>query len=517
MTTTTPATPMLPVPDEPIILTPEQQPATVPSTTAEQTQQEPPTPSQNSAQALVLIKQAGVLLESAEGILTPPPPAKPKVAWLDYVSGPAVWATPAWQEAVSKYALVIVSWYRSIPRAQRQAYLDGIHSFNPYCRVLHYTIPQQVHGAGGGDAGFPISVNGDPPISVAAKLTKEKWWLYDNKGQTDANRVPLPNAPAFRQVNTSVFIPRVSPIDSASRTLADWWAKTMSQVDHLPGSGGFFIDNLVALESMGQLLGDWDHSFPVGASATAWRAVQKEIRQFYADLIRHVRETNPKAVIIANATQSAAYEFDWLNSRELDQALDGYYFEKAIGASWSTINFKGVYPGGYHSVMNKYILQTKAAGHYSIIGGSTHPATTITPAIPTLQAMRLILCTALLRDGYAHFFKDPTKMGGIEWYDEYDALIGVPIEPPVEAPNITLQTQLTAVPNLWLRQYTHGAVLVNGSSTDTLTVNISYLGDVYRRILGQQAPLVNDGQPVTQNFNLGPLDAIMLLKEPDNA
>lgn len=514
MTTTTPATPMLPVPDEPIILTPEQQPAVVP--VIDQAQQVPQTPSQNAAQALLLINQAQFLLESAEGVLTPPPPAKPKVAWLDYVSGPAVWATAEWQEAVSKYNLVIVSWYRSIPRAQRQAYLDGIHSFNPYCRVLHYTIPQFAHATGGGDAGFPIVVDGDPPISVVAKLSQEKWWLYNNLGQTDAHRVVLPNAPNMRQINTSSFVPRTLPIDSKQRTLAAWWAKTMSQIDHLTQSGGFFIDNLVALESFGQLLGDWDHSFPVGSSSTTWRAVQKEIRQFYADLIRHVREINPKAVIIANATQSAAYEFDWLNSRELDQQLDGYYFEKAIGASWSAINFKGVYPGGFHSVMNRYILQTKAAGAYSVIGGSTHPATTITPAIPTLQAMRLILCTALLRDGYAHFFKDPARMGGIEWYDEYDALIGTPIEPPVEAPNITLQTQLTAVPNLWLRQYTHGCVLVNGSSTDTLTVNVAYLGDVYRRILGQQAPLVNTGQPVTTNFDLKPLDAIMLLKEPDN-
>jgi len=62
-------------------------------------------------------------------------------------------------------------------------------------------------------------------------------------------------------------------------------------------------------------------------------------------------------------------------------------------------------------------------------------------------------------------------------------------------------------PNVWERDFTHGAVLVNGTDSPQ-TVDI---GPGYRRVAGTQDPAVNNGIVAT-SVTLAPHDAILLTK-----
>ena len=73
-------------------------------------------------------------------------------------------------------------------------------------------------------------------------------------------------------------------------------------------------------------------------------------------------------------------------------------------------------------------------------------------------------------------------------------------------------------PGPWRRDFEHGFVLVNPLLTPH-TFSLQDLQGSYgrtgiRRILGTQAPAVNNGQAVTTPFTLAPFDAIILLADP---
>ena len=70
----------------------------------------------------------------------------------------------------------------------------------------------------------------------------------------------------------------------------------------------------------------------------------------------------------------------------------------------------------------------------------------------------------------------------------------------------------------WRRDFENGFVLVNPLNTpynftwDELTGSFNRTN--IKRILGTQAPEVNNGQPVTDTLTLNPFDAIILLADP---
>jgi hypothetical protein len=70
----------------------------------------------------------------------------------------------------------------------------------------------------------------------------------------------------------------------------------------------------------------------------------------------------------------------------------------------------------------------------------------------------------------------------------------------------------------WRRDFENGFVLVNPLSKPHTFTWIELTGSFNRtnikRILGTQAPEVNNGQPVTDTLTLNPFDAIILLADP---
>jgi len=68
---------------------------------------------------------------------------------------------------------------------------------------------------------------------------------------------------------------------------------------------------------------------------------------------------------------------------------------------------------------------------------------------------------------------------------------------------------------VFARRFEHGLVLANGSAVSPYTFDIAELGGgrKYRRFLGAQAPLVNDGKPVRRTLTLPPCDGILLRGE----
>ncbi len=120
------------------------------------------------------------------------------------------------------------------------------------------------------------------------------------------------------------------------------------------------------------------------------------------------------------------------------------------------------------------------------------------------RRMRFGLASSLLFDDvYFSFDYGDKDHNQIWWYDEYGVNLGNSITAPISQ---TGQVQFN-VSDIWRRDYEHGLALVN-PSVNSQTID---LGNDYEKIIGQQDPLINNGE-IISNVTIPARDGLIMLK-----
>jgi hypothetical protein len=179
----------------------------------------------------------------------------------------------------------------------------------------------------------------------------------------------------------------------------------------------------------------------------------------------------------------------------------GGWFEGMMGFSWSAEVWSG-----WDTTLKWYRLglQNLKAPRIAMFHNSLEYGEHL--GFSEYRWNRYGLATALMDDGY--YMVTPTdSYGDQRWYDEFDVQLGYPIDPPPTA----------AWSNgVYRRRFDKGMALVNprtfypakiNTTAKTVTIEAGY-----KRFLGKQDPLHNNGQAVT-TLTLQPGDAIILIKE----
>jgi hypothetical protein len=190
---------------------------------------------------------------------------------------------------------------------------------------------------------------------------------------------------------------------------------------------------------------------------------------------------NSNLRIIGNADNNLSYP-------EYAQRLNGAFFEGAIGKSWSIETWST-----WDAMMGYYRAQIANTIAPKDVFFQAYGSTT------DYRTMRYGLASAMLDEGWYVYL--PTS-GSLQptWYDEYDAPIGIAVDPPQRSPRQN---------GIYMRRYTNGLVLVNPSKTATASINV---GSGYKRLRGTQDPGVNNGQ-AQSTVTLGPRQGLLMVRQ----
>lgn len=164
--------------------------------------------------------------------------------------------------------------------------------------------------------------------------------------------------------------------------------------------------------------------------------------------------------------------------------------------------FPEIWEGGWTGSMRSYLASAtngSALPRINIINSDTDNTGNNTQ----YQAVRFTLASALLSDGYYSYDYGPALREQLWTYDEYAKLLGMPVG---EAFNIYDKSDREIKDGTWRRDFEGGIAIVNATSTAS-TVKLEKL---YRKIDGQDNPLYNNGNFVSQ-VTLQPWDGVVLL------
>lgn len=302
----------------------------------------------------------------------------------------------------------------------------------------------------------------------AGKIDGAGWWLRDAHG----NRARWTSAYDTFDVNITDW----APPDAEGRRYPEWLVEHDYRLYHAhrPQVDAWYFDN-----SMSQPLvkrADWDGDGHDDANDDP--RIARAFRQGHVRSWRRVRALQPDALIIANT--------DDLSSPEYAGQLDGAFLEALVGKSWSVESW-----GGWGSAMRRYqsaLANTRAPRlvGFGVVGRADD-----------YRLMRYGLASCLMDDGYFAYSTLENQYGTAPWFDEFDAPLGAPLDPPQQ------HAWDSAV---YRRRFEGGMVLLNPSSRQA-EVEVA---PGYRHLRGAQEPGLNTGAPA-KRITLGAKDGVILV------
>ncbi len=178
--------------------------------------------------------------------------------------------------------------------------------------------------------------------------------------------------------------------------------------------------------------------------------------------------------------------------------------EGFAGKSWATETWAGWASamGEYRFRLNMTIAPKLAlVGHMDVNVDGSDPYTTA-----PYQAMRYVLSSTLLEDGYYAYSPDGYPDNNLFSFDECGGNAGGPAIGYLGYPT---QTPPTAAwqKGVWRRDFDHGIALVNPKGNGAQTVS---LGGTFKHLTGAQNPTLNNGTSVT-TVTLQDRDGLILL------
>ena len=372
---------------------------------------------------------------------------------------------PRYQEQLARLDVVILGFYAgwqppgyapTASLAMRKA-LKAIKARNPAILVGQYTVLNEVS---------------DDRSDVATRDLREKldttgWWLRDAGGR----KVQWTAQYSAWEVN---FTKWTRP-DSAGRRWPQWLAERNYTAfwREVPEFDIVYLDNVMVRS---RVKADWN--FDGKDDDAGDPDILAAHRAGHLAYWRRMRELLPTALLIGNTDGDLA-DPDWRNQ------LDGAFLEGLMGESWSIEGW-----GGWAAMMARYRAVLANTRPPRIVGFN------VSGTADDYRFFRYAFTSCLLDDGYFSFTDRTQGYSSVPWFDEYDHRLGHALSPPPTAP---------WGERVWRRDFEHGVVLVNPTST-TRTITLE---PGLRRLAGKQDPAVNDGSVVKQ-ITLRSKDGIVL-------
>jgi hypothetical protein len=401
---------------------------------------------------------------SAASAFTNPPFPRLGALWI----GNQIYQDASVQQQLARGSISVISVYPGSGAGTGttvQQVIQNIKAINPNTLVFPYINDMEISSDQTANAAL---------ANIYAKLDSMNWYLYQNGGSGTIVNSQFPGANA---INNTLF----TPPDSNGDIWVTWYAKWAVQQYDVPNPAldGFFLDN-VTWEP--RVDGDYNRDGITDSASNPTTATW--VRQGFRKHFDTMHQLMPGKYQIGNVADwgAAAAVFP-----ELNQQLNGGLMEGMIGYSWSYETW-----GGWTTMMQAYrkvmaAMTTPQLLMFAQVGSATD-----------YQSFRYGLASCLMDNGY-YVFNTSDAYGDAPAFDEYNASLG----------NSTSSPQTTAwQQGVYRRDFDNGIALVNPKGNGAQTVQLE---TSYKRLLGAQAPNVNNGQTVT-SVTLQDRDGIILMK-----
>lgn len=405
---------------------------------------------------------AGLLLPAAGTALAGPPasfdPPFPRVMGMNI--GRKNYHEPAYQAALARHQVLVLDFFPGWRQGQGRP--DPI---GDALRALRDRNGDLLIGQ--------YSTLIDVPMAQQDKVRRTEdggWWLRNSRGE---------RVKPFKEYDTfDANITDWAPPDAEGRRYTEWAVERDFALFHRrhPEFGFWYLDNSTSKPLVERA--DWDGDGRDESNDDP--RVARAYRAGHARGWRRIRALQPRSWIVANT--------DDLSSTEYRGQLNGAYLEALYGKRWSVGTW-----GGWGRVMERYrafMAHTRAPRlvGFGVVG-----------APDDFQLMRFGLGSCLLDDGYFSYANLRDQYSTAPWFDEFDAELGRPLEPPV------MQAWSRGV---FRRRFEGGMVLVNpgGSFADV------DVGRGWRHLSGRQLPELNSGRRLDR-LHLAPRDAVLLRRD----
>lgn len=386
----------------------------------------------------------------------------PKIFGMN-IGGPIYYGDPVLQQKFSRHDVLVLGFYKGWDRGGEGQHsmrdvVRVIKALNPHILIGQYTILSESQDS-----------ESHPSKEKARKLTTEGWWLVDKNKE----RVRWTSKYNAWDINVTKW----APPDRNGLRYPEWLARYdyWTFFKPVPEFDIWYFDNVPTRPS--SRIADWDldgrnDGRDEPRIATAYR--QANVMEW-----EEARRLKPQALFIGNAPD--------LSSPEYKGRLQGAFLEFWMGRA-SSIEARH----GWDAAMSQYraVLQDTAAPHIVAINVHGRP--------DDYQLMRFGLTSCLLEDGYFSYTEIDSIYRTVSWFDEFDANLGQPTDPPSRAPWKN---------GVYRRNFEHGVVFVNPSRIARTII----LEPGYRHIDGKQDPITNNGKPV-RSVTIQARDGLILLK-----
>lgn len=266
---------------------------------------------------------------------------------------------------------------------------------------------------------------------------------------------------------------------------------------------GFFFDNIFYRERTNA---DYDRNgSPDGLTAVAQ---MQAIQNSHAAAAAYYRIQWPEALLLANSADWREYEtaggYGSFSNSVLSQKYDG-------GAIESIQNYESL---AFSSLISAIATQRNAYldAKLGIMGWDIGSLT-------NYSLMRYGLGVSLLTSTYYYPFVGAYRSEDLPnlWFDEFDFDLGQPTEPIQTSARYLAGSAGTLGEGIWRRDFDNGIVLVAArrSNGATTPYAMTSLGGTFYRLVGTQAPSVNNGAATTF-WTPAPREALVLSRIPLN-
>ncbi len=373
-----------------------------------------------------------------------------------------------------------------------------LKSLNPSIKLLHSSsIVQNGNSTDPNASDYPIKMKTE---SQKGKNGNGDWWLRTANG---ANITGF-NSNLWRANFTETVTP-----DANGRRLPEWYflflySRNSDGIDYVSQGTGlregswdglYEDDQYISYGPMGISNADYDED---GAADNAWDSdVRTWVMRGHIAFRDAMKAKEPKWLFVANMagrlnpSETVPTSFQKIN--------DGGFFER---------HSRIEYTQGWQEMMNRYRLGLSwlTGPKIGMLHNDLNTLRTNYPAsgFTDFRWNRYMLCSTLLDNGY--YVVSDTTYQKVLWFDEHwggslqkVGYLGYPIDPP--------QTSAWSQ-GVYRREFDNGLVLVNPKGNGRKTIEV---GTGWKRLLGQQDPIHNDGKPVT-SLTLSEQDGIILLR-----
>lgn len=475
---------------------------------------------------LVAIDEAGARCDEltvTDG-LDPYKQTFPKIAGVFIGSQPWNTLTPAGQsprERAAKHDAILVNTWRLWGGGEGGAApaMQAIKNLNPAIVIGSYTAPIET-----GDSGALLEPE------VVAKLNAGPgpnfigdWWARDVNGNKTSQ------FPSVFMTNVTHF---VHP-DADGRRFSQWYAEWYNQHKFavVPQFDLMYSDG-VTMTAPRQIVAGYNHpDWNRDGVTDAWSQNLSSLGNLHfrtglATYFMRFAQLRPTLLQIGNVGGQAGYGIPVkpLATAEYQYLMNAALFEAPMGKSWSEETWAGwhVMMAGYRSLLDNTrwpnLVWFQARGwNTGLPAWQPNGTPQQGQPFPGGHAyMRHALASALMENGYfcwsgdAYNVDSSTHYG---WFDEFNLQLGYAVDAPVRTPTWTSGPAAGA----FMRRFQNGAVIVNPRQEPVTRANrpavtIDLTGQGYRRFVGQQDPVTNDGSVVT-TITLAPGDGIVLLRD----